>query len=357
MTGLPDPEFWAGKRVLLTGHTGFKGSWAALWLREMGANVTGYALPPASQPSLHALLHPGGLPDGQLGDIRDREALAETLRRSEPEIILHMAAQPLVRESYAAPAETFDVNVMGTIRLLEAARAAPSVKAILVVTTDKVYRNDESGRHFQETDTLGGHDPYSGSKAACEIAVATWRSSYFDERGIRIATARGGNVIGGGDFSADRLAPDIVRAALSGERLHIRSPLATRPWQHVLDCLNGYFLLAESLYKGEATVDALNFGPSPTEQPIAVMDVANAIQAAMGLSPQWDDVSSLAQPREMQTLGLDPALAAETLAWRARLTQRQAIEWTAHWYNGWRRGETARQLTLGQIAAFTKGRP
>ncbi|MDK1489992.1 CDP-glucose 4,6-dehydratase [Sinorhizobium sp. 7-81] len=356
MTRLPDPKFWAGKRVLLTGHTGFKGAWAGLWLREMGAHVSGYALAPVSQPSLYALLHEDELPEGQFGDIRDRQALAEALRTSEPEIVLHMAAQPLVRESYAAPAETFDVNVMGTVRLLEAARATPSVKAILVVTTDKVYRNDESGRHFRETDTLGGHDPYSGSKAACEIAVATWRSSYFNERGIRIATARGGNVIGGGDFSADRLVPDIVRAALSGERLNIRSPLATRPWQHVLDCLNGYFLFAEALYKDETRADALNFGPSPAEPAIAVRDVANAIQAAMGLSSQWDDVSSLGQPREMQTLGLDPALAAEALAWRARLTQRQAIEWTAHWYNGWRRGETARQLTLGQIAAFTKGR-
>ncbi|RVI05326.1 CDP-glucose 4,6-dehydratase, partial [Sinorhizobium meliloti] len=250
MSRLPDPEFWAGKRVLLTGHTGFKGSWAAVWLKEMGAHVTGYALPPASRPSLHDLLHPSGALGGQFGDIRDGEALATIARKSEPEIVLHMAAQPLVRESYAAPAETFDVNVMGTVRLLEAARATPSVKAVLVVTTDKVYRNDESGRHFRESDTLGGHDPYSGSKAACELAVATWRSAYLRECGIRVATARGGNVIGGGDFSADRLVPDVVRAALSGTRLNIRSPLATRPWQHVLDCLNGYFLFAEALFKG-----------------------------------------------------------------------------------------------------------
>ncbi|RVE93070.1 CDP-glucose 4,6-dehydratase [Sinorhizobium meliloti] len=355
MSRLPDPEFWAGKRVLLTGHTGFKGSWAAVWLKEMGAHVTGYALPPASRPSLHDLLHPSGAPGGQFGDIRDGEAIATIARKSEPEIVLHMAAQPLVRESYAAPAETFDVNVMGTVRLLEAARATPSVKAVLVVTTDKVYRNDESGRHFRESDPLGGHDPYSGSKAACELAVATWRSAYLRECGIRVATARGGNVIGGGDFSADRLVPDVVRAALSGTRLNIRSPLATRPWQHVLDCLNGYFLFAEALFKGESDVDALNFGPSPSEQAIPVRDVANAVQAAMGLDPEWDDVSALEQPREMRTLGLDPALAGETLAWRPRLAQSQAIEWTARWYDGWRRGEAARQLTLDQIEAFTKG--
>ncbi|WOS61807.1 CDP-glucose 4,6-dehydratase [Sinorhizobium fredii] len=356
MSHSADPNFWRGKRVLLTGHTGFKGSWAGLWLTKMGAEVTGYALPPASDPSLHALLHADGPPDGQFGDIRDGEALAKVTRKSEPEIILHMATQPLVRESYATPAETFDVNVMGTIRLLEAARAVPSVKAILIVTTDKVYRNDESGRHFQEDDTLGGHDPYSGSKAACEVAVATWRSAYFNERGIRVATARGGNVIGGGDFSADRLVPDIVRAALSGTRLNIRSPLATRPWQHVLDCLNGYFLFAEALYNGASDVDALNFGPSPAEAQVPVRDVANAIQAAMGLQPEWDDVSSLKQPREMQTLGLDPALAGERLGWGARFTQQQAIDWTARWYDGWRRGKAPLDLTLDQIDAFTKGR-
>ncbi|AWI58149.1 CDP-glucose 4,6-dehydratase [Sinorhizobium fredii] len=356
MSHVTDPNFWRGKRVLLTGHTGFKGSWAGVWLGQMGAHITGYALPPASDPSLHALLHANGLSNGQFGDIRDGEALATVTRKSEPEIILHMAAQPLVRESYATPAETFDVNVMGTIRLLEAARAVPSVKAILVVTTDKVYRNDESGRHFQESDTLGGHDPYSGSKAACEVAVATWRSAYFEERGIRVATARGGNVIGGGDFSADRLVPDIVRAALSGTRLNIRSPLATRPWQHVLDCLNGYFLFAEALYNGASDVDALNFGPSPDEAQIAVSHVANAIQAAMGLEAEWDDVSSLKQPREMQTLGLDPALAGERIGWRAQFTQQQAIDWTARWYDGWRRGKAPLELTLDQIDAFTKGR-
>ncbi len=355
MSRLADPAFWAGKRVLLTGHTGFKGSWARLWLARMGARVAGYALPPAAEPSLHALLGPGEIAGEHLSDIRDGDTLATAMRQFDPEIVLHMAAQPLVRESYRTPAETFDVNVMGTVRLLEAARAAPALKTIVVVTTDKVYRNDESGRHFPEEAMLGGHDPYSGSKAACELVVSTWRDSFLRERGIRVATARGGNVLGGGDFSVDRLVPDIVRAALSGEMLDIRSPMATRPWQHVLDCLNGYFVYAEALHEGQTEAAALNFGPSPAERQIPVRDVAGAIQAAMGLPTQWRDNSSADQPREMQTLGLDPALALKTLSWTARLSQDQAIAWTAHWYDGWRRGGSARDLTLGQIDAFMRG--
>lgn len=354
MSRLANPNFWAGKRVFLTGHTGFKGSWAQLWLRQMGADVAGYALPPLSEPSLHALLGTAQA-DGQLGDIRDADALTAAVQTHDPEIILHMAAQPLVRESYRTPAETFDVNVMGTVRLLEAARRAQALKAIVVVTTDKVYRNDESGQHFPEDATLGGHDPYSGSKAACELVVSTWRDAFLRERGIRVATARGGNVLGGGDFSTDRLVPDIVRAALSGQALDIRSPMATRPWQHVLDCLNGYFVYAEALFGGETSVDALNFGPSPRERQIPVCDVASAVQAAMGLPPQWRDASSLDQPREMQTLGLDPALATKALAWTSRLSQDEAIAWTANWYDGWRKGSDARVLTLGQIDAFMKG--
>lgn len=352
MSRLANPRFWEGKRVFLTGHTGFKGSWAQLWLRQMGAEVTGYALPPATEPSLHALL---GAADDHLGDIRDAAMLTAAVKKSDPDIILHLAAQPLVRESYKTPAETFEVNVMGTVRLLEAARSAQALKAIVVVTTDKVYRNDETGRHFPEDATLGGHDPYSGSKAACELVVSTWRDAFLRERDIRVATARGGNVLGGGDFSTDRLVPDIVRSALSGQALDIRSPMATRPWQHVLDCLNGYFVYAEALFGGETSVDALNFGPSPAERQIPVRDVAHAVQTAMGLPPQWRDVSSVEQPREMQTLGLDPSLAARTLDWASRLSQEEAIAWTANWYDGWRKGRDARVLALGQIDAYMKG--
>jgi CDP-glucose 4,6-dehydratase len=352
MTG-PHTSFWAGKRVFLTGHTGFKGTWARLWLGRLGAEVTGYSLAPETQPCLHDLVGEAGLAAQTIGDIRDGSRLSEALSASNPQIIIHMAAQPLVRRSYAEPVETFDVNVMGTIRLLEAARSLERLKAVLVDTTDKVYSNDESGRHFVETDPLGGHDPYSGSKAAAEIATASYRDSFYQPKRVRLATARGGNVIGGGDFSEDRLVPDIVRAAAAGRTLSIRNPMATRPWQHVLDCLSGYFDYAQALYDETTDVGSLNFGPPPSELQIPVQDVAAAIQRAMNLPQLWHD-NSAGQPREMQSLGLDPALAEKTLAWRPRFSQEEAIDWTARWYDAWRRNTDARKLTLGQIDAYTK---
>lgn len=355
MNRLPDPRFWAGKRVFLTGHTGFKGSWARLWLSQLGARVSGYALAPATTPSLHDLVGTSGIEAETIADIRDGGRLETALSDCNPDIILHMAAQPLVRRSYVEPVETFDVNVMGTARLLEAARSLDALKAILVVTTDKVYSNDESGRHFVETDRLGGHDPYSGSKAAAEIVTATYRDSFFHEKGVHVGTARGGNVLGGGDFSEDRLVPDIVRAAIAGKVLDIRSPLATRPWQHVLDCLNGYFLFCEALFGGKAAAEALNFGPSPAEAQIAVGALASSVQTAMGLRQTWQDRSSADKPREMHTLGLDPAEAYRCLSWQARLSQAEAIDWTARWYDQWRRGEGALSLTTSQIDEFTKG--
>ncbi|CAN7541750.1 CDP-glucose 4,6-dehydratase [Rhizobium sp. LjRoot258] len=355
MSRLPDQRFWSGKRVFLTGHTGFKGTWARIWLSRLGAEVTGYALSPATTPSLHALADTCGMAAETIADIRDGARLTDALSACNPDIILHMAAQPLVRRSYLEPVDTFDVNVMGTVRLLEAARPLQVLKAILVVTTDKVYSNDESGRHFVETDRLGGHDPYSGSKAAAEIATATYRDSFFRPKGVHVGTARGGNVLGGGDFSEDRLVPDIVRAAIAGQILDIRSPLATRPWQHVLDCLNGYFLFCEALYSGTASVEALNFGPSPDEAQIPVGVVASSVQAAMGLGHTWQDTSASDKPREMHALGLDPAEAYRCLSWRARLSQAEAIDWAARWYDQWRRGEDALSLVAGQIDAFTKG--
>ncbi len=355
MSRLPDRRFWSGKRVFLTGHTGFKGTWARIWLARLGAEVTGYALSPATTPSLHTLAGTAELAAQTIGDIRDGTKLADALSACDPDIILHMAAQPLVRRSYAEPVDTFDVNVMGTVRLLEAARRQEALKAVLVVTTDKVYSNDESGRHFVETDRLGGHDPYSGSKAAAEIATATYRDSFFHQKGVRVGTARGGNVLGGGDFSEDRLVPDIVRAAMAGRILDIRSPLATRPWQHVLDCLNGYFLFCEALYGGGASAESLNFGPSPAEEQIPVCVVASSVQSAMGLGQSWQDTSGADKPREMHALSLDPAEANRCLAWRARLSQAEAIDWAARWYNQWRRGEDPLLLVAGQIDAFTKG--
>ena len=246
------------------------------------------------------------------------------------------------------------MNVMGTVRLLEAARRASSLRAILVVTTDKVYRNSETGRHFLEA-SLGGHDPYSASKAACELAVASSREAFLHKVGVSVATARGGNVLGGGDFSEDRLVPDVVRSALYGTPLNLRNPLATRPWQHVLDCLCGYLRYTEALYGRRTRVGCLNFGPAPGEHQLKVFDVTATIQQAMGLEVDWCEAGSAGQPKEMQVLGLDPSLAASSLGWRCRFSQKEAIEWTALWYRDWLRGANAQELTLSQIQSFMKG--
>lgn len=353
VSALPSPDFWRGKRVFLTGHTGFKGTWARLWLAALGAEVFGYALPPDSTPALHTLVGGGDLAGETLADIREGAALGRALAAADPDIILHMAAQPLVRASYAEPVLTFDVNVMGTVRLLEAARKLPHLLAILIVTTDKVYANDDAGRAFSESDSLGGHDPYSASKAAAELVTASYRQSFFTASGQRVATARAGNVLGGGDFAADRLVPDIVRAALAGERLAIRSPSATRPWQHVLDCICGYLVFAEALASGRIDVASLNFGPNPSARPRTVAEVATAMQTALGLPAHWDDVSAAANPHEMQTLGLDPARAAAILGWGTRLDAAATVAWTARWYAGWHAGDPPRALTLDQIHAYT----
>lgn len=349
----PSPDFWRGKRVFLTGHTGFKGTWARLWLASMGAKVFGYALQPDTKPALHSLVGDGDLSGETLADIRDAAALARALASADPDVILHMAAQPLVRASYTDPVATFDVNVMGTVQLLEAARKMPRLSAIVIVTTDKVYANDDAGRAFSEDDRLGGHDPYSASKAAAELVAASYRQSFFAGSGRRVATARAGNVLGGGDFAADRLVPDIVRATLAGERLAIRSPSATRPWQHVLDCVSGYLAFAEALASGRTDVVSLNFGPAPLGRLRTVAEIATAMQSALGLPARWDDVSGAAKPHEMQTLGLDPARAAAALGWRSRLDAAATVEWTARWYAGWRAGEPPRALTLGQIEDYT----
>ena len=353
VSALPSPDFWRGKRVFLTGHTGIKGTWTRLWLAALGAEVFGYALSPDTTPALHTLVGRDDLAGETLADIRDDETLDQALIVANPEIILHLAAQPLVRASYAEPVLTFDVNVMGTVRLLEAARKLPRLAAVLVVTTDKVYANDDGGRVFSEDDSLGGHDPYSASKAAVELVTASYRRSFFASSGPRIATARAGNVLGGGDFAADRLVPDIVRAALAGESLAIRSPSATRPWQHVLDCVCGYLVFAEALASGRTNIACLNFGPPPTVKSFTVGEIATTMQAALGLSTHWEDVSAAAKPHEMQTLGLDPAQAAAILDWHTQLDAATTVEWTARWYAGWRNGASPRAITLDQIHAYT----
>ncbi len=272
----PDASFWRGKRVLLTGHTGFKGAWLALWLRRLGAEVTGVALPPADEPSLFTLADVGGLCDSHLQDIRDAARLAAVVKAARPQILLHLAAQALVRASYRDPVGTFATNAMGTAHVLDALRGLDGARVAVMVTTDKVYRNLEQAVPFRETDELGGHDPYSASKAAAEVVIASYRDAFLSEQGVAVASARAGNVIGGGDWSEDRLLPDAVRAWQAGEALHVRRPAAIRPWQHVLEPLAGYLILAETLWDRPALAGAYNFGPATPAQPMVRAKFAGA---------------------------------------------------------------------------------
>lgn len=346
-------EFWAGQKVFLTGHTGFKGSWATLWLSQMGAQVTGFALAPDSRPALFDLGRVAERCDSVIGDIRDHSALVAAMERSRPDIVIHMAAQALVRPSYTDPVGTFDANVMGTAHVLEAVREVNTARTVLVVTTDKVYENAETGQLFKESDPLGGYDPYSASKAAAEILAASWRRSFMEAAGIRLATARGGNVIGGGDFSADRIVPDIWRAARQGEILQLRYPTATRPWQHVLDCLAGYFSYVQVLH-GTDSKDlphSLNFGPRKEHGTATVAELAEAVQSALGIEDGWSSDNADA-PHEMARLALDPAAAEAALGWQSRLDTGAAIDLTAAWYRGFAAGEDVATVTLRQIQDF-----
>jgi CDP-glucose 4,6-dehydratase len=337
----PLADFWRGKRVLLTGHTGFKGAWLALLLERLGAEVTGFALAPEAGPSAFAALRPGLA--SRIGDLRDAAAVQAAVQAARPEIVLHLAAQALVGRGYRDPEGTFASNVSGTINLMQALRGA-GVRTALMITSDKVYRNDNQGRAFREDDALGGHDPYSASKAACEIAVASWRASFGAEIGA-MATARAGNVIGGGDFGAERLIPDLVRARLAGEALIIRRPDATRPFQHVLDVLRGYLLHAEALWHGAAP-PALNFGPRDAE--ISVRRVLELYEAAAKAPVQWQ--AAAAPPmEEAQRLALDSGLAMQSLGWAPRHDAASAIAATAHWYEAWRGGADGRALALTEI--------
>ncbi len=347
---IPDPSYWREKRVLLTGHTGFKGGWMALWLHAMGARVTGLALAPDTTPSLHDLAGIAGIAPKGYGDIRDAARVAAAVAAARPQVVLHMAAQPLVRRSVREPVETFDVNVMGTARVLEALREVDGVEAILVITTDKVYENPELGRPFRETDPLGGHDPYSASKAAAEIVVSSYSRTYFEARGVPVATARGGNVIGGGDFSEDRIVPDIYRAMRAGRPVVLRNPGATRPWQHVLDCLCGYLVYAEALGRGHKPPRSLNFGPTmAADMPVSAL--AEAMQVALGAAQGWR-LAEGPQLREMQLLSLDCSAARSTLGFADRLVGAAAIAETARWYLAHAAGEDMRAVTLRAIETY-----
>lgn len=348
--GLPDSSFWRGKRILLTGHTGFKGSWAALWLSELGAEVTGFGLAPDTEPALFDAARVAQDVTSIIGDLRDAAALAHCVAAANPQIVIHMAAQALVTRSIIDPVTTFATNVQGTINLLEALRRR-ELRAVLVVTSDKVYANDELGRSFREGDPLGGKDPYSASKAAAEIITRAYAKSYFEPTGVPVATARAGNIIGGGDFSPDRLVPDVFRASQTGNPLGLRHAQATRPWQHVLDCLAGYLIFTEALVKGTAVPRALNFGPEA--RPVKVCDLAEEMFKALGQNPGWFQLPE-SNSIEMQTLALDSSAARKHLGWRDPLAGAPSIAWTADWYRAFTKGEDPRALTLDQIAAYGK---
>jgi len=351
-----NPQFWHGKRVFLTGHTGFKGSWLALWLQQLGAEVTGYALPAPTTPALFDEARVAAdLKRHVIGDIRDLAAVQAAMSAARPEIVLHMAAQPLVRLSYQQPVETYATNVMGTVHVLEAARHVGTVKAIVSVTTDKCYENVERLAGYREDEPMGGHDPYSNSKGCAELVTSAYRKSFMREAGIALASARAGNVIGGGDWALDRLVPDILRALEKSQPVQIRNPHAIRPWQHVLEPLSGYLALAESLYtNGQQDAEGWNFGPRD-EDAQAVQWIVERMCAAWGDGASWQ-LQPGQHPHEAHYLKLDIIKAHQRLHWAPRWTLSQALERIISWHQAWLQnkntGTDMRALCLQQISEF-----
>ncbi|HSN32018.1 MAG TPA: CDP-glucose 4,6-dehydratase [Ideonella sp.] len=336
----PDRAFWRGRRVLLTGHTGFKGAWLALWLRRLGAEVTGLALEPLPR-SLFAAARIEGLLASRIADVRDAQAVAAIVREARPEVVFHLAAQALVRAGYRDPPATHATNVMGTAHLLDALRASADVRVAVVVTTDKVYRDATWPYPYRENDALGGHDPYSASKAAAELITASYRDAFLAAQGVALATARAGNVIGGGDWSEDRLVPDAVRAWEAGDVLRLRRPQAVRPWQHVLDPLAGYLRLAESLWQQPELAGAYNFGPR-TDEAASVAEVVALARAAYGRGEwQADDATG---PHETHWLALEVEKSRQTLGVAARWSLAEAVGRTMRWYRRLADGADARAL-------------
>lgn len=359
------PGFWSGKRVFLTGHTGFKGSWLSLWLQELGASVVGYALPPPTEPSLFAIARVGDRMVSLTGDVRDLDGLVAALARHRPEIVVHLAAQTLVRQSYADPVGTYAINVMGTVNILEAARRCPDVRVALIVSSDKCYQNREWVWGYREDEPMGGHDPYSSSKGCVELVAAAFRDSFFPPTahargGVAVATARAGNVIGGGDWAIDRLVPDVMRAWLERRPAVVRRPEARRPWQHVLEPLRGYLTLVERLWEeGPRFAQAWNFGPVDEDaQPVAW--IVRRLAELWGDDMRWD-LDRRAHPHEAGYLKLDSSKARMELGWTPKLALDEGLQWVVEWYRSYRTAVDIRALSLEQIARYQRrlgeGRP
>ena len=347
-----DQEFWKGKRVFLTGHTGFKGSWLSLWLCSLGAEVRGYALNPPTSPSLFNEAKIDTIIDSQIADIRDQDTLHESMTGFNPDILIHMAAQPLVRYSYDAPIETYEVNVIGTAKVLEVARSCPNLKAIVNITTDKCYENDGRAEGYKENDPMGGYDPYSSSKGCAELVASSYRRSFLQDQGIGIASVRAGNVIGGGDWADDRLIPDILRSFEKNKPVVIRNPKATRPWQHVLEPLSGYLILAQNLYKDQKKyAEGWNFGPN--EKDVQPVDWILDKMISKWPNSSWE-LDNNSNPHEAGFLKLDISKAKSKLGWSPVWELSQTLEKIVSWHQAWLNKEDMQATCLTEIEEYTR---